>query len=433
MELTLTSEKMKQEGMAAGGNTLNSPANKEAQKKLIQKILENCEGCVLKKKKDKYGITIGRIKYPDGHYFDVTLDPWVVEVTGKPIPESKLKEITQRMQRDIFDHARTLGYQPGFGAGGGHIHFGLKGLFNKDAKLFRDFMVDTYNHSELGSGIFNYDHANSPPINVLPEKSHRAFWEVIDEFDSAPTSLRELAKAIYIHVHSRTVKNWSPKQKYQGINLMRLAKDLPYDEQTVELRFVRPQQSGEQFRLITELVTKRVRFLKEQRRLGLIPQLNIEHPQTMEDKFNHFVKYIEETGEPAEKYFRILPGDYGELCWEFLREKYPQDQGRSWIFLQQFAEDVPYDEDIKANFILSKLEALEELGPRHEKAMGHLLERSHESPFFERIKAILTNHPVWKNSQTARVFQEYISQGKPFHKNCRTMMLEILFPFPRAN
>lgn len=433
MELTLTNERMKELGAAAGGNTVDTKANREAQKKLIKKIMEGCEDCSLKQKTDKFGLKFGRITYPDGHYFDVTLDPWVVEITGKPIPESKLKEITERIQQDIYDNARTLGYQPGFGAGGGHIHFGVKGLLNKDAALFRDFMVDLHNHSELGSGILNWDHSNSPPINALPKKSQRAFWEIIDDFDDNPTSLKDLARAIYKKVHKRTVEDWDPPQKYHGVNLMRVAKNLPYEEQTIELRFVRPQQSGEQFRLITELMTKRVRYLKEQRQLGNIPQLSSEHPQTMEDKFKRFIVFIEETGEPAEKYFRILPGDYGELCWQFLKEKYPADNDRLWVFLQEFAGDVAYDEDIKANFILSKLETLDEIDGRHEKTMATLLERSHESTFFERLKNTLSENALWKNSETARVFRDYLSRGKAFHKNCQSMMLEILFPFPRAN
>jgi hypothetical protein len=434
MELTLTSEKMKEQGAMAGGNTVNTNANEKAQRNLINKILASCEECSYKQKTDKFGLPFGRITYPDGHYFDVTLDPWVVEVTGKPIPQSKVKEITERIQRDIYENARTLGYQPGFGAGGGHIHFGVKGLFNQDASLFRDFMVDLHNHSELGSGILNYDHANSPPINVLPEKSQRAFWNIINEFDENPTSLKDLARAIYKRVHKRTVKNWDPPEKYHGVNLMRVAKkNVPYKEQTVELRFVRPQQSGEQFRLITELMTKRIYFLKERRRLGVIPELSNNHPQTMEEKFNRFVQFIEDTGEPAEKYFRILPGDYGELSWRYILNKYPGDNGKLWVFLQEFAEDVAYDEDIKANFILSKLESLDEIQPQHEKTMGTLLERSNESPFFNRIKSVLTDNRLWSNSQAAYIFRDYLERGKSFHKNCRQMMLEILVPVPRAN
>ncbi len=433
MEVTLTSEAMKEAGERAGGNTINTSANEKAQRKLIEKILDRCGECEVDIIRDKYDIKIGRILYPDGHYFDVTLDPWVVEVTGKPIPASRLIEITKRIQTDIFDIARELGYQPGLATGGGHMHFGLKGLFNNDGQLFRDFMVDMYNHSEIGSGILNYDHANSPPINVLPEKSHRAFWNIIDDFDRSPTSLKKLAKEIFKKVHKRTVMKWTPAHKYQGINLSRVVKDMPYDERTIELRFIRPQQSGEQFKLTAEMITRRVEFLREQRRLGVVPELNIEHPQTMEAKFNAFVRFIEETGDPAEKYFRLLPGEYGQMCWDFIKNKYPNEPARLWVFLQQFAEDVPYDEEIKANFILGQLEQLQELGPRQEKVMGTLLERSYQAPFFERIKTTLQENAVWAPSRTAEVFQKYLSEGKSFHKNCRRLMLDIMFPFPREN
>lgn len=433
MELTLTSEKMKEEGRNAGGSTIDTDANELAQKKLIEKIAETCDGCELSYKKDKYGIRIGRLTYPDGYYFDVTLDPWVVEVTGKPIKASDLIEVSNRIQRDIYDNARILGYQPSAGAGGGHVHFGQRGLFGTDAFLFRDFMVDIYNHSELGSGILNFDHANSPPIHVLPEKSHRAFYRVIDEFDAKPGSLKGLATAIYNKVHKKTVMNWSPATKYHGVNLSRLVEKMPYDQRTVELRFIRPQQSGAQFKLIAELITKRIEYLKIQRQIGIIPQLISNHPETLEDKFNHFVKFIEETGDPAEKYFRLLPGEYGDLSWNFIENKYPNDPGKLWVFLLEFAEDVPYDEDVKANFILNKLESLDVIGPNQEKVMGTVLERSHDSPFFGRLQRILSENSLWSESRTSEVFKDYLSKGKAFHKNCRQLMLDIMMPFPRTN
>ena len=432
MELTFTSEELKDAGRSAGGNTINTKANKQAQKELIQEILKVCDGCTVSWTSDKNGLRSGRITYPDSHYFDITLDPWVVEVIGKPIPQSKLKKLTKRMQTDIFDPARRIGLQPGFGAGGGHIHFGIKGLFENDANLLRDFLVDSYNHSELGSGILNYDHANSPTLDALPEASKRAFWDIIDNFDYWPTSLLELSNDILKRVHKKTVKLWAPPQKYHGINLMRLKKKVPVNDRTIELRFIRPQQSGEQFRLITTLITNRVRYLRRQRTAGVIPALNINHPQTVEEKFKHFMTYITESDLDPIHYLRILPAEYGELSWQYIQQNKPEDIGMKWVFLQEFALDSPYDDSAKAQFILNKLKELDSIGPRHESIMATLIERSHESPSKPIIDEMI-NGPLWKATEVNKSYRKILKSKKSFTKNCRDFLKEILMPYPRAN
>lgn len=174
-ELTFTNEKLKEAGRKAGSHIVNSSASEAAQEELIERIIQVCDGCEVEWMEDKYGLEFGRIVYPDGHYINITLDPWVVEVTASPIPADKLEEITARYNKDLYQSATDIGLHPSYTAGGGHIHFGVEGLFGGDPKLFRDFMVDLYNHPELASGLLAGDSYNSPPMMALPKQNQDAF------------------------------------------------------------------------------------------------------------------------------------------------------------------------------------------------------------------------------------------------------------------
>ncbi len=364
-ELTFTNSEILESQRALRSGTINSDMSERYQKLLIDKILENCLDCSVEKHIDKYGLEYGRILYPDGWYFNVTLDPAVVEVTAKPIPDSKLQEYTKRLDRDLYANARELGLRPSRNTGGGHIHFGAQSFFEGNPEYFRDFMVDMYNHGELAEGIFADDHYNSPPIKAHPKAQRDAFIRTIEAFDNDPEdSIIGLGLKIREGTYDYQVANWGPTEKYQAINIERMVVEgFEASEETIEVRSIRPQQNGEQFALIANLFKKRMEYLKRQRKQGSVLKLNHVTGMTVEQKFQSFIRFITEADEDPADYFRILPAEYLDLAWKKLEQLYPGDLEKKILFISKVSQDAPFDDVSKARKALDLLTTLRNSHP----------------------------------------------------------------------
>lgn len=438
-ELTFTSEALKEAGRKAGSHIVNSKASEKAQEKLIERIIAVCDGCEVEWMEDKYGLEFGRIHYPDGHFLNVTLDPWVVEVTASPIPLHKLDEITKRLNKDLYQSATEIGLHPSYTAGGGHIHFGVEGLFGADPKLFRDFLVDLYNHPELASGILAGDSYNSPPMMALPKKNQDAFKKIIRDFDESPISINQLAKKIYEQVYSTSPSGWEPPQKYQGVNISRLVEDFDPSEETIEIRFIRPQQNADQFKRVAELFTKRVEFLKQERAAArvLIPEANpfpngITSHIYLQDKFNRFLTFVSESGLDPTDYLHLIGDEFTPQAWTYLEQKYPESSPQKLSFLEGLASDSAYDKPTKANFLLGELDKLREIKPEHERALALLINRSGDTPeVSKKINTLLTKHKLWSKTSLALMRKSH-AQPKNFRNSCLDFVRKLLVQFPRA-
>lgn len=364
-ELTFTNPQILEAQRALGGGTVNSEMSEEYQKLLINKILENCPECTLQTKIDKYGLEYGRIVYPDGWYFNITLDPAVVEVTAKPIPDSKLVEYTRRLDRDLYANAREIGLRPSTSTGGGHIHFGAEAFFENNPAYFRDFMVDMYNHAEIGNGILANDHYNSPPIKVHPKAKRDAFISVIKAFDQNPEDgIIELGLKIRDGAYDYQKANWGPPEKYQAINIERMVVEgFDVSEETVEIRSIRPQQSAEQFALIANLFKKRMEYLKTQRKKGTPVKLNHELGMSVEQKFESFMRFITQADEDPADYFRVLPVEYLDLAWAKLEKLHPRNLEKKLHFILNVSRESPFDANLKARKAYDYLVKLREAKP----------------------------------------------------------------------
>lgn len=365
-ELTFTNSEILESQRALASGTINSAMSERYQDLLIDKILENCLDCSVEWKIDKYGLEYGRIIYPDGWYFNVTLDPAVVEVTAKPIPESKLQEYTKRLDQDLYANARELGLRPSRKTGGGHIHFGAEAFFEGNPEYFRDFMVDMYNHSELADGIFADDHYNSPPIKAHPKAQRDAFVKTIEAFDNNPEdSIIGLGLKIREGSYDYQRANWGPTEKYQAINIERMVVEgFEASEETIEVRSIRPQQNGEQFALIANLFKKRMEYLKRQRDQGVSLKLNHDMGMTVEQKFQSFIRFITEADEDPADYFRILPAEYLDLAWKKLEQLYPGDLEKKIHYILKISQDAPFDDVSKARKALDLLTTLRNSHPQ---------------------------------------------------------------------
>ena len=365
-ELTFTNPRILEAQRALSSGTVNSEMSEDFQKQLIDRILHNCDECKLQRKVDKYGLEYGRIVYPDGWYFNVTLDPAVVEVTAKPIPDSKLAEYTKRLDRDLYASAQEIGLRPSRNTGGGHIHFGADAFFEGNPDYFRDFMVDMYNHSEIGSGILADDHYNSPPIKAHPAPNRNGFIEVINKYDQNPEGgIVGLGLEIREKAYNYQKANWGPTEKYQAINIERMVVEgFDASEETVEIRCIRPQQSAEQFGLIANLFKKRMNYLKRLRDSGTPVQFDHQTGMTGEQKFESFIRFITQADEDPADYFRLLPAEYMDMAWEKLERLHPGNLEKKIAFIRHASNESPFDANLKARKAMDYLRRMRDSDPQ---------------------------------------------------------------------
>ncbi|MCB9094256.1 MAG: hypothetical protein H6621_04220 [Halobacteriovoraceae bacterium] len=100
-----------------------------------------------------------KIIYPnlDKWWFEITYDPVVIEIKSKPTTNEFFKTHSKMIQKDIYKTLRLAGLFTRKIFGMGHINIGVEGLFDTDPLLFRNFIVDYVNHSELYTGVLYYD------------------------------------------------------------------------------------------------------------------------------------------------------------------------------------------------------------------------------------------------------------------------------------
>lgn len=236
------------------------------------------------------------VVYNDGFYYEVTLDPTVIEVKLKPSTLADFKKNAERIQRDVFDFARTeLGLNPPKEAGG-HIHLGYKSSFNEDIRAFRNFMVDIMNHQELWTMMKNTDFRNAPPLSALPESSYEAFTKIISDIDSGKLKdIEEFAKRMKSEVYHITfdktvVSSFDKASKYQAVNINRLGKSFSLKQKTIELRAVPVQQDFSEFLLWSELFQGRIDYLKKAKKPIKLRKFNIMDASDWTVQFNRYVK-----------------------------------------------------------------------------------------------------------------------------------------------
>ncbi|MDR3606537.1 MAG: hypothetical protein P4M08_04050 [Oligoflexia bacterium] len=269
--------------------------------------------CSVLKSRNHYDVTTYRVKYSDGWWFEIGTDPKVVEMQTAPSTLEELERHRDRIQTDIFGSAEKAGLQDAskiFGSGwaGGHIHVGASSALDGDARLFRNFLVDSANHAELGAGIFSNDWSNAPPIAALPEKNQANFLKIVQDFDQDKIrGIKALAQKISSEVYDTTVdKKIAPPQKYQAFNVTRIVNgEFGEKEQTIEIRAMRPQASADEFIDETRLIQMRLEFLRAHP--DPIP-VKLVNPRTLNNSeiVTRFYKYVVETGLPFEPYAKYL-------------------------------------------------------------------------------------------------------------------------------
>ncbi|OFZ51297.1 MAG: hypothetical protein A2428_15780 [Bdellovibrionales bacterium RIFOXYC1_FULL_54_43] len=282
-------------------------ANSAARDRMAEVMIELCArrgDCTVAATVDKYDVKTWKVSYPDGWWFQISIDPSVVEIQAKPVTLAEFTKYRDRIQNDIFEVAESIDLKPDKGSGGGHIHIGTQTAFENDPKLFRNFLVDYTNHPELAFGILEEDFKNALPFAKLSEDQRAAFAKLIQSFDQKPVSVESLARSIETKVY-RDVR------KYNAVNLRRTAKYGFARNKTVELRAIRTQLSADEYLLHLRLIEARLNYLKTLK--DPVPFLNSPVPRLTGEKVNAFYRYVTESGLDWDEFKVLMPRTWQDI------------------------------------------------------------------------------------------------------------------------
>jgi hypothetical protein len=270
-----------------------NPENAAARERMRDIVAKRCGDCQIEAGTDRYGVKKYRVTFTDGWWFDITLDPAVVEITAKPAPLAFYETNETRLSSFIFDIAGEIGLTASLA---GHLNFGVEETFGGDVKLFRNFLVDFLNHVELSRFIVHDgDTFNAPlPIDLSPEQ-HEAFRKLVDGYDFEKGTIQDFSQRLLKEVYYRTTwdapARGEPADKYHSMNVKSIALGLPWPR--LEMRSVRFQKSMAEFLTLIRLFQGRMTFLKSQG--GLVeyaPSRSIDR----EAGLQRYLEYSRESG-----------------------------------------------------------------------------------------------------------------------------------------
>ena len=226
-----------------------------------------------------------RVIYPDEWFFEFFVDPGVLEVNTSPMSIEEAREHKDRIQRDVFDIMPRVDLAPQLFLGAGHFHIDIN-AFENDPQLFRNYIVDYYNHPALTNGALNDDKFNSIGAADLPFKNREILKEVIKNFDENVLGKMDGFEAIQFLSKEIVEKAYNIEsdddpiypfqdhkkrpEKYHALNLKNVYDSILSNKaSTIEFRAIRPQHSAEDLVDIFELFEKRLEVIKNVE--GLIP------------------------------------------------------------------------------------------------------------------------------------------------------------------
>ncbi len=275
-------------------------------------VLKKCPDCKVENIKDKYGYVNYRIHHPNGFWFDITLDPGVIEIKTMPMTTKQMKKNSAIMKTLIYDIAQKNSLVPDYDyVSAGHIHLGIESAFKNDPLLFRNFVVDLMNRPELAWGIFNDDPLNAPHILDFTKETVEDLKLAITEFDKSNKQSIELLAELMTKVY-KTVP--APEQgyadKYHAINVTRIVGPYKKEEKTIELRAMRMPKTADAMILMHELLDARLEWLKKQK--GLIKLDLPEKKKRLKEQemVNRFFEFVVQTGGPWDKYRSLMGEKY---------------------------------------------------------------------------------------------------------------------------
>lgn len=208
---------------------------------------------------------------PNGWWFSHHEEELVIEITSSIGTPEYFKKYARDMQDAIFVSAANEGFFPAMFRGGGHINVSSKS-FLTNRLLFRNFLVDLFNHSELFMGVFGYDTNNALPIQMMPKENQKLVREVIAKFDAGEYPYEmdlikfaaDIQSALNEDIFEPFWLRWNEmsmngRAKYHAVNLNHFIKD---QTSRVEIRAVRPQASMDMWVRQISLIRDRIKYLE---------------------------------------------------------------------------------------------------------------------------------------------------------------------------
>ncbi len=268
-----------------------------------EKVAQKCPECTIEQIPDRYGEPKYRVRLSDGWYFDITMDPSVIEITAKPIPLDKIAAKKEIMNSLVWGTARELNL---VGYGAGHLNYGIASTFGDDSRLFRNFIADYLNNPGLSAGVFEYvDMANAPHPEELSTTQRAALADLFRNFDPGKQSIKDFAKVLFEKVYFKSTifggSDGEPPEKYHSLNINSIAKDGD-SWPRLELRSIGMQANAEELEKLAKLFAARIAYLKTQP--GIIPYVGGQKfsSRTPLSMIEDFHRYVTESGLRWEDY-----------------------------------------------------------------------------------------------------------------------------------
>lgn len=266
---------------AAEDDTSTEEGNKKL-RELAEEVKKRCPDCALTWKKNRYNLDYFEVDVDKRFQIHYGLDPEVIEINMSPMTGKEMLANEQKIDDLIFGAGKAIGIEADVMWGGGHIHLDLNTLVGDDPLLFRNFVADTYNQSDVFKA-FGSGPNNSPVIlELVDPKQKEALAEVFAEFDDklkkmgyfepgkkiSQAQRRKLivglAQEIEKKVYYTTPSGKAPAKKYHALNLSRIAdENIPWEQKTAEFRVFRAQKSLREFVNVGDMLAGRVAHLKE--------------------------------------------------------------------------------------------------------------------------------------------------------------------------
>jgi len=264
---------------------VNSPYNKFAYF-MRQKLL-------LSKKAPFYMRDGKFIDKETGVWLERGFDRFVVEVRSKPATYVELRESYQTLDGAMFNPIRNFGISTANFLSNGHLHMDIETAFSGDINLFRDFIADMLHHPGLLEGIFSQVLFNtssfgesSRPLTYYSQ----AIVDVLSRVDSGDiTEVPELVTGLM----------------KAGMNGRVPSVNVQQGKGTIEMRFFRSARTSEEILALTELLQKRLDYLRKN------PGVSLELPlvpkkMSFASKVLNLKSYIEQTGLSWDRYESLM-------------------------------------------------------------------------------------------------------------------------------
>jgi hypothetical protein len=267
----------------------------------------------------KFPVYKFRVQYNDGWYYDITLDPKTLEIVTGPITTKQVRASRERLREDIFDLAKKdlARYNLTIFSrwGSGHVHVGFASTFEKNPRLFRNWLVDLNNHPEVFSGGVGDDYPDAPTMNALGEDAQKEFAKVIQEFDEGKiTTSQALAEAVERRVYPFQKKRFGYKNlvKYHAINLTKVVDPkMPPHARTVELRGIRAHRDVDEMLRSVNLIQGHLDYLAK---VDSPIQFVIQPARKKAaDAARGFKEFVEKSGQDWADFYDDMPKRWKKL------------------------------------------------------------------------------------------------------------------------